>query len=120
MTRPLDWLPAWISRVGFACWVCDPEGRIAHWNERAAALLGIPVSEALSAPCHRLVRSADATGRAVCRPHCSVVELARAGRSIEPLTVRRRTEDGTGSWILMAPIPLTAPDGSAPWIVHCA
>ncbi|NOT32078.1 MAG: PAS domain-containing protein [Planctomycetes bacterium] len=119
-TRPLDWLPTWISRVGFACWVSDPEGRIAHWNERAAALLGTPVADALGAPCHRLVRGSDAAGWEVCRPGCRVAQLARAGASIEALTLRTRTEDGAERWILLAAIPLSAPDGSAPWIVHCA
>jgi len=114
-----DWLPAWVSRVGFACWLCDPEGRIAYWNARAEALFERPAGDVVGQPCHGVVGGTDGAGERVCRPDCRVARIAREGRPIPPLTFRRGSSQANRGWILVATTPLAGPDGSGPWLLHC-
>ena len=70
--------------------------------------------------CDRVVCGVDSCGRLVCRPECAVMRLAERGEEIEPVTLRFGGKDGNGRWILIIHIPLTAPDGTGTWLVHCA
>jgi len=115
-----SWVPAWISGVGAAIWICDPSGRVTWLNQRAETLLGSAAADCIGRPCCDVIGSASATGAPFCRPRCDVRRLAEAGREIEPVVLRVTGSEEQGRWFLVVPIALAAPDGSRPWIVHCA
>jgi DNA-binding CsgD family transcriptional regulator len=104
--------------LGTAAWVCDPRGNVAFLNARARQLFGsgAPTHEPL--PCHRLVRGTDAAGKQICKPNCEVLECAQSGGTLEPLLLQ--SGGPQGRWIQILSIPLTPPDASARWLVHCA
>ena len=115
-----DWLPEWIAALGGACWVCDPGGRVVHANPEAAALIARGVLGDPGPACHAVVGGLDESGRSACRPECEPLRRARAEEPIEPFLMRLGGRRGAGRWFLVWIIPLTAPDGSRPWLVHCA
>ncbi|MFN0006988.1 MAG: LuxR C-terminal-related transcriptional regulator [Planctomycetota bacterium] len=119
MNAPHSWMPDWISRVGFALWVCDPEGRIAFFNERAERLFHLPAGEAVGRPCHGVIRAVSESGVSVCRPDCEVRLLARCGREIESMAVRVPVRGRLATWVQVSCIPLQGPE-CAPWLVHLA
>jgi len=111
-----DWIPEWIGHLGMAAWVSDPNGRITYINARAQDLFECGDRVEGSA-CHSLVRGLDSAGKSFCGPDCEVACSARAGREIEPRIMR---VGKGGPWILVFVIGLEAPDGSSPWLCHCA
>jgi len=115
-----DWLPEWIDAVGGACWVSAPDGRLVHANPEARRLLGCDARPAPGHACSAAVRGLDEQGRSSCRPGCRAQLLARAHRPVEPFVLRLGATPGTGAFHIVQVIPLTAPDGSGPWLVHCA
>ncbi len=115
-----DWLPEWIGQVGGPCWVCDPQGRLVHANAAAGRLLACEGSAATDLACCAALRGVDEAGRAYCGPECAALRRAREHRPVEPFLLRLGAARGAGEWFLVWIIPLTAPDGSGPWLVHCA
>ena len=99
-----------------ASWICDPFGRMVHLNERARKLLG-RCEEGL--PCYKATRGRDAEGRLACRPDCEVMRRAKRSEEIEPVLLQIGG-DAAREWHLIIHIPLYAPDGSGPWLLHCA
>lgn len=115
-----SWVPAWVPSVGTAIWICDPSARITWLNHRAETLLCSEAADSIGRPCCDVVGAVSATGAPFCRPRCDVRRLAEAGLEIEPVVLRVTGSEDRGRWFLVVPIALTAPDGSHPWIVHCA
>jgi len=113
-----DWLPAWIGTLGVAVWVSDPHGDVVFMNAEAEALMGRSGRECEGTPCHRMVRGTNACGVPLCRNFCAVRMLAGNHARIEP--IKMRVPGAGGRWIQVMIIALTAPDGSYPWLVHCA
>ena len=115
-----EWLPEWVSALGGACWVCDPEGRLVHGNAEAQRLIARGALPEDEAGCHAALDGIGESGRNRCRTECDPMRQARAGQPLEPFLMRLGGPRGDGRWFLVRVIPLTAPDGSRPWLVHCA
>ena len=102
--------------IGTAVWVVGTDRTIRWMNGRASRLLGV---SALHCPCHRIVVSFDVTGRPWCGPTCPLFAAAAAGREIPPRMLRL-SRCGADRWIQLLLVPVPAPDGSGPCLVHCA
>lgn len=113
-----DWLPPWIGSLGVAVWVSDPHGDVVFMNAEAEGLMGRSGHETAGSPCHRMVRGTNACGVPLCRNFCAVRMLAGNHAKLEP--IQMRVPGAGGRWIQVMVIALTAPDGSYPWLVHCA
>jgi PAS domain-containing protein len=113
-----DWLPAWLGTLSAAVWVSDPDGDIVFMNAEAASLMGREAGTSAGTPCHSIVRGTNACGVPLCRDYCAVRMLAGNHAKIAP--IRMRVPGQHGRWIQVLIIALTAPDGSYPWLVHCA
>lgn len=112
------WLPAWIGTLGAAVWVNDPHGTVVFMNPRAEALLGRAAERAVGEPCHRVIHGTNTAGVPICRSFCAVRMLAANHATVEPVSMR--VPGAGGRWIEVMVIPLSAPDKSFPWLVHCA
>jgi DNA-binding CsgD family transcriptional regulator len=84
-------------------------------NARARRLLGV---RSPSGPCHRTIAAFDISGRPYCGPRCPLFEAA-CRQEIAPRTLRV-IGPGGDRWIQLLIIPVTAPDGTGPYLVHCA
>jgi DNA-binding CsgD family transcriptional regulator len=113
-------LPEWIGALGGACWVCDPNGRVVHSNAEAARLIARGALPGQEPECHAALGGLDESGRTRCRPECDPMRKALAGEPLEPFLMRLGGRPEGGRWYLVRVIPLTGPDGSRPWLVHCA
>jgi DNA-binding CsgD family transcriptional regulator len=89
-------------------------------NERAAELLRTPVSKCLGAHCFELVAGKDAEGRPFCGPSCAIFQAASEGREIPPVPLLLESPDHHDWWLRVLSLPIRAPDGTFPWLVHCA
>ncbi len=113
-----SWLPDWVYELGTPAWVCDSHGNVTFLNDRARQLFGAQTETDGRILCHRLVRGTDDAGQRICRPNCDVLACAQRGETLEPLVLQ---SDGPGGrWLQILSIPLTPPDLSARWLVHCA
>ena len=113
-----SWLPAWVYELGTPTWVCDSHGNVTFLNDRARQLFGTRAETYERILCHSLVRGTDAAGEHICRPNCDVLECAQRGDALEPLVLQ--VGGPGGRWVQILSIPLTPPDWSARWLVHCA
>jgi DNA-binding CsgD family transcriptional regulator len=119
-TRPRhQWRPPWVASLGLPVWVVDPDRNISYVNSRAAELLDRSPHECVGQPCHEVLASADYEGLPYCAPNCPISRLAKKAREIAPVKVRIRLPDGEERSIQLVVIPVTAPDGGGPWLVHC-
>lgn len=116
----LTWIPEWIHALGVATWITDPDGNISYLNERAASLLGRTVAESVGLPCYRVIGGHDVSDRPHCRRECPLYLAARNQNEIQPTSLHVTRPNGEGRWVQVLPISLKAPDGTAPWLVHCA
>jgi len=115
-----DWFPEWVGRMGGACWVCDPDGKLVHANAEAGPLLEGGALDQPQVTCHEALHGLDTTGLKYCRPDCRALQQARDGQPVDPFLLRLGSAGGAGTWFLVWVIPLVAPDGSQPWLVHTA
>jgi len=115
----VTWLPAWVERIALPVWVCDARQRIVHVNERAERVLGRSATDLLGVCCHEVVRGTNASGGRHCREDCLVQRLAQRGSEMEPFTIKLGEGGRRGGWTLTFVVPLEAPDGGDPWLVHC-
>lgn len=112
------WYPAWAELLGAAAWLSTPGLRLAWVNARAEAMLGRPASQLLGRSCAGAIAGRDARGAPFCSAHCPLLFRALRRRPIEPFELRLRDTGPAATRILV--IPLTAPDHSRPWLLHCA
>ncbi len=121
-TRP-DPIPDWVHALATPVWVSAPDGLIAHMNAAAAALLDVSPEQGTGLPCHAVVRSTDDQGRSVCSARCAVRSGAERGEALAPMDAHLGGDSQTqavGRRVRWLVIPVTAPDGTGPWLVHCA
>ncbi len=114
-----QWRPPWVASLGLPVWIVDPGRNISYVNARAAELLGRSAHECVGKPCHEVLASADYEGVPYCGPNCKISRLAKQNREIAPVKVRISLPDGEERPIQLVVIPVTAPDGRGPWLVHC-
>jgi DNA-binding CsgD family transcriptional regulator len=113
-------VPPWIHRLGVAVWVSDPGQKLAFLNPRAEALLGVRREDSVGRPCYELVASEDSRGRPFCTQRCSLVGFARGDQVLKPVRVGIRSTQPQPRWLELLIIPIEGPDGTWPWLVHCA
>lgn len=113
------WTPPWVYSLGTGVWISGPDHQISYINERALQLLGKSLSECLGQPCYMVVAGRDAMGNLYCTNSCPVTRLASQQSEIEPMEMQVPGPDGMDRWIKVLAIPVTAADGSGPWLVHC-
>ena len=83
-----------VTQAGDAAFAMGLDGRIAHWNDAAAALLGHPRAEVLGRRCWDVLAGSDGRGERVCWEDCPVMRRARAGESPAAFDLRARTKAG--------------------------
>ena len=110
-----NWKPEWIQSLGTAVWISSPEGTLTYLNEHAETLFGVDTGACVGLPCHQVIAGRDASGRPFCGPQCRYRSLANQSREVKPATFRRGDQ-----WVQVMAITVQAPDGSNPWLVHCA
>lgn len=115
----LDPVPLWVHALATPVWVTAPDGSLEFLNDAAATLLDLPVGTGRGLPCHDVVAGRDSAERPHCGAHCHTAQRAACGQPLEPVEVRIGS-DGAARWIEMMVIPVTADDGTGPWLVHCA
>lgn len=103
-----------------AVWISDAEQRLAFLNPEAEELLGRPLGDCAGEPCWRAVACQDAAGKPFCGRKCSLGEFARGDQVLRPVRVRVPGAGGTARWLQLLIIPIEGPDGTWPWLVHCA
>ncbi len=106
--------------LGAPVWIVDPQGKISYINERAEALLGRSASACLGQPCHAVIAGTDVSGCRLCKAPCPLRSIAKLRREIEPMKLWLMGSDRRRRCIQVLHIALTAPDGTEPWLVHCA
>lgn len=116
----MSWLPPWVGSLATAVWVRGPDGRLRYLNGHAESLLGRPVAACIGKRCHEVVAGTDEAGRPFCEASCSLVQRARRGRDIAPALLGLASPGAESRWIQVLAIPIRGPDGSGPWLVHCA
>lgn len=117
--RDEPWLPDWLSQVGCAVWVSDPDQRLAYANPQAERVLQGTAEEWIGRPCHELVQGKTADGVALCRRDCCLRIAAREMHPVESQLVRFR--DGpSGGWYIVTILPVRAPDTGGLHLVHLA
>ena len=116
----MSWLPSWVGSLVAAVWVRGPDGRIRYLNGHAESLLGRSTAACIGKRCHEVVAGRDESGRPFCEASCSLVQRARRGRDLAPALLRLGPAGAEPRWIQVLAIPIRAPDGSGPWLVHCA
>jgi DNA-binding CsgD family transcriptional regulator len=116
----LAWLPSWIHRVGTPLWVSRPDRTIGFVNDQGQRLLELGVTECRGEPCYRVVAGADEAGRPFCSAHCPLLCATNRGDLLEPFTLQIGERERGVRQLRVQCVPLTAPDGSGPWIVHLA
>lgn len=114
----LDWLPSWIGSLGSPTWITDPQGRLAELNPEAEALLGRSAAELRGRACAALVCGVREGGPG-CGADCELRRGAARGERLAPFLLQIGGPE-RGRWYLVLTVVLTAPDGSRPWLVHCA
>lgn len=72
----------------------DAMQRVVFWNPASEQLLKRPAHQALGRRCCEVLRGSNAAGEAVCRPGCTVAQLACGGSS--PGNFSLWVEDGQG------------------------
>lgn len=90
---------------------------MAYSNSRARRLFGTHAGN--SRLCHETVRGIGENGLPFCCQACPIREMARCGRAIEPVILQLGCDE-LRTWNLVMLVPLTAPDRTTPWLVHCA
>jgi len=115
-----SWVASWVGPLAAPVWVVGPERRIHYLNDRAAKLLETSPSRCLGLPCYRLVDGRDASGRPYCGPWCPVAAAASRGREIDPVPLHLVSPERGDWWVRILTVPVKAPDGSFPWLIHCA
>ncbi|MBI4297143.1 MAG: hypothetical protein HY676_01275 [Chloroflexi bacterium] len=78
----------------------DGSQRLVEWDHGAAAILGVPVGQALGRPCYTVVRGEDAFGRPLCGPKCPVLKTLRQGHVAGRCHVRVQGVPGPPSRLL--------------------
>ena len=112
------WVPSWVSGLGTAVWISNPDGNINYFNRRAENLFGFPASECIGLPCHCVIVGRDASGRPFCRANCPIRCRAQDDREIEPIRLRVTDRDRKDRQIQVLTIAVTAADHNGPWLVH--
>jgi len=110
----------WVAMLGAPVWIVDPHGKISYINERAEALLERPASACLGQPCHAIIAGTDVSGCRFCTAPCPIHSIARLRREIEPIKLWLMGSGRRRRCIQVLHFALTAPDGTEPWLVHCA
>lgn len=119
-TGKVGFVPTWVDRLDVPVWIVDPRGVLSFVNERALELVGQPLENCIGKFCYEVIAARDESGRSFCRASCPVSSSAQGGGTLEPFTVVIRRSGGAENWIRVLPIPVFAPDGRGPHIVHCA
>ncbi len=114
-----DWVPSWMRLLGTAAWLRRPDGTIGFLNRHAEHVFGGSAREYLDRPCHEVIRGRTPRGKPHCSKYCDVVKRAEDAREIVPFLIRT-AGPSKPHWLQVLVIPITAPDGSFPWLVHCA
>lgn len=112
------WPPAWLGEIGTAAWLSSPGLRLAWVNRRAETLLRRPAALLLGHACAAVIGGRDGHDAPLCSAHCPLLLRALRHRPIEPFELRPRDLTGVATRLLV--LPLTAPDRSRPWLLHCA
>ena len=117
LSSPRAWLPLWVRSLGGPAWVVGPD-RILHYiNRPMRALLGVG-ADAIGRPCWEIIRGRDTGGWSHCGPRCRPLGEVLQDRAIHPALVAVASDPVR--WLHVLVIPLRAPDGSFPWLVHGA
>ena len=114
-----NWTPPWVTTVGTAVWISDPEGNISYLNRRAEVLLGHTSTACIGSPCHRVVCGYDELGRPFCGSLCPILRRARTGQDIEPVRIRLAGSEKGREWVQVLAISVHPPGGGGAYLVHC-
>ncbi|MFQ5606745.1 MAG: LuxR C-terminal-related transcriptional regulator [Candidatus Zixiibacteriota bacterium] len=101
-------------------WISAPDGAICYVNERAERLLGHSAEEVIGAPCFEVIDGKCESGSRFCDNQCPVSIQAKLGLDITPVRLKIVNLAGETRWIHLIVIPVTAPDGTGPYLVHLA
>ncbi|MCH7878093.1 MAG: PAS domain-containing protein [candidate division Zixibacteria bacterium] len=115
-----SYVPTWVSSLGAPVWISSPDGIVSYINERAETLFGRSATDCLGRPCSSILSDTVSSGCPFCGPQSPVFSRLRWHQPIEPVEVQVVTSRGKGRWILLMVIPVDSPEGSGPWLVHCA
>ena len=101
-------------------WITGPDRKIHFVNEKAEEILGRPARDCIGQPCFRVVGACDTKGTPFCARRCPILTMAEGTEAVEPVALQFRPRRGRVRWIQLLCIPEWAPDGTGPWLVHCA
>ncbi|MDH3784601.1 MAG: PAS and helix-turn-helix domain-containing protein [Acidobacteriota bacterium] len=118
--KQISFVPSWVKFLGTPVWIRDPAGMISFLNSRAERLLGRSAIDVIGNPCHQIVGGSSVVGVPFCRRQCLLVSDVMVQAEIEPIEMLVQGGDDKPQWVRFLAIPVWAPDGSGPWIVHCA
>jgi DNA-binding CsgD family transcriptional regulator len=111
------WYPPWLAQLSVAAWLSTPGLRLAWVNARAEALLGRPDATLVGRSCAGVIAGRDRHDAPLCSSHCPLRLAALHRRAIEPFELRLGAPPAPRAQLLV--IPLTGPDHSRPWLLHC-
>lgn len=113
-------MPAWVLRLGVPIWISDPQQRLYFVNELAEKVLGQRSQDCLGLPCFAVVGGRQSDGQTYCRRHCSLSSFAQGDQVLKPLRMAVCGPESAPRWLQVMIIPIEGPDGTWPWLVHCA
>jgi len=96
----------------------DGLGNIVAWNDAATEAFGASSAEALSRPCHEVVRGTDEDGM-ICAADCAVKQSARNGTPVRNYDLRIKTPQG-GKWFNISVSIVEVAKSKVPCIIHIA
>ena len=94
----------------------DGAGTIVAWNENAALLFGIPISEAVGLACSDVVRGSD-EGGLVCSADCVIKRCANSNRPVHSFDLRIEVENGE-RWFNLAVMVVPSSTSTDPYTIH--
>jgi DNA-binding CsgD family transcriptional regulator len=102
-----------------AAFVVALDGTVVSWNTAAVELFGVPLRQALGAPCQAIVRGRTALGQPLCCMGCPPLETARTGHSAPPFDLTVPASRGLDQRrVRVHVVTLRDPDGQPQGVLH--
>lgn len=98
-------------RADDAVSVVGPDYRVIRWDRRAEFLTGLSRGEVVGKPLYEVVAGEREDGAPFCGCGCSVMELARSGRSVPSHEARLYSPSGKQRWVSVTVLVVDAEEG---------